>query len=63
MRRLATLASIGAIALFVFTAIAAAFTGLGRHPRIATVLLLVGPVILVVALLFIEWKPRKRRRR
>ena len=63
MPRFVALLGIGGIVLFVFTAIGAEFTALGRHPRIAFVLLLVGPVIALVALLLIGRNPGKRLKR
>ena len=63
MPQLATLVAIGSILAFVFTAIFTAFLGLSSHPRIAILLLALEIVTVLVALLFIEWKPRKRRRR
>ena len=63
MPRFATLVSIGAVVLFVFTAVAAVSTDLGRHPRIASVLLLASPVALLAALFLVGRKPRQRGRR
>jgi hypothetical protein len=62
---LATLVAIGSILLFVFTAIFTAFSGLGlgAHPRIAIVLLSGEILTAVIALLFMERKPRRRKKR
>ena len=57
------LVSIGALVAFVFAAIAALFTDLAKHPRIASVLLLALVVVLLASLFLIGRKPGKRGRR